>query len=123
MAEQATLSLQSQLKLAKDMGYQEDVVLAALATLEKDKEGLYLPFESTNAMLDVLNNTSVRLSSSDSLGNGVNDLRTNRSPSKNVPRSSSFHAGSPSSSPRSEQLSRLIRTFEREKIRDREAGR
>nr|CDJ83244.1 viral A-type inclusion protein [Haemonchus contortus] len=125
MAEQASLSLQSQLKLAKDMGYPEDVILAAVATLDRDKEGMYLPFESTNAMLDVLNNTSVRVNTLepiDSLGGGVNDLRTMRSPSKNVPRSSSFHAGSPSTSPRNEQLSRLLRTFEREKVRDREAA-
>ncbi|KAK5970663.1 RING-type domain-containing protein [Trichostrongylus colubriformis] len=124
MAEQATLSLQSQLKLAKDMGYQEDVLLAALATQEKDKEGLYLPFESTNAMLDILNSASVRENSSqprDSSAISLNDPRTNRSPLKNV-RSSSFHAGSPSSSPRSEQLSRLLRTFERERIRDREVA-
>nr|CDJ91821.1 major antigen-like [Haemonchus contortus] len=125
MAEQASLSLQSQLKLAKDMGYPEDVILAAVGTLDRDKEGMYLPFESTNAMLDVLNNTSVRVNTLepiDSLGSGVNDLRTMRSPSKNVPRSSSFHAGSPTTSPRNEQLSRLLRTFEREKIRDREAA-
>lgn len=125
MAEQAPLSLQCQLKLAKDMGYTEDVILAALATQDKDKEGMYLPFESTNAMLDVLNHATARVNfapHSESTTNGQSSPRsTSRSSPKAVPRSSSFH-GSGSSSPRTEELSRLLRTFERERIRDREAA-
>ncbi|VDL64053.1 unnamed protein product [Nippostrongylus brasiliensis] len=117
----------SQLKLAKDMGYQEDVILAALPTLQKDKEGMYLPFDSTNAMLDVLNYTASRgngVPSADSLEttlNGHSPPKTDRSAPKVVPRSSSFH-GSGNSSPRSEELARLLRTFERERLRDREAS-
>ncbi|VDL73972.1 unnamed protein product [Nippostrongylus brasiliensis] len=95
----------SQLKLAKDMGYQEDVILAALPTLQKDKEGsrsMYLPFDSTNAMLDVLNYTASR-------GNGV-------------PSGDSLETTLNGHSPRSEELARLLRTFERERLRDREAA-
>ncbi|WKY12749.1 hypothetical protein Q1695_003949 [Nippostrongylus brasiliensis] len=127
MAEQMPLSLRSQLKLAKDMGYQEDVILAALPTLQKDKEGMYLPFDSTNAMLDVLNYTASRANgvpsgdSQETTLNGHSPPKTDRSAPKVVPRSSSFH-GSGNSSPRSEELARLLRTFERERLRDREAA-
>ncbi|EPB73274.1 hypothetical protein ANCCEY_07644 [Ancylostoma ceylanicum] len=126
MAEQSSNSLQSQLKLARDMGYTEDVIFAALQAQKKDEEGLYLPFESTNAMLDVLNHISVRANWSTVNGVAVdcNDDATQRLDSSSprvVPRSSSFHVKSPSTS-RNEELTRLITTFEKERQRDKDAA-
>ncbi|KJH45988.1 hypothetical protein DICVIV_07946 [Dictyocaulus viviparus] len=136
MVEQAPQSLHSQLKLAKDMGYSEDVIIAALESQTKDKEGIYEPFDSTNAMLDILNQASLRKSTntslpSNSVGNNIIRLavlilspyKSGRNSSKNVPRSLSFHGSSPMfSSSRGDELSRLLRTFEAEKIRDLEAA-
>ncbi|KAJ1360820.1 hypothetical protein KIN20_019904 [Parelaphostrongylus tenuis] len=127
MVELAPQSLHSQLKLAKDMGYSEEVVLAALESQAKNKDGMYVPFESTNAMLDILNQAALRKSASplpvNTPGSSINDRKASRSSSRNVPRSLSFHGGSPSlSCPRSDELSRLLRTFEAEKARDLEAA-
>ncbi|CAJ0590176.1 unnamed protein product [Cylicocyclus nassatus] len=126
MAEQASKSLQNQLKLARDMGYAEDVIFAALETQKKDEEGFYTPFESTNAMLDVLNRTSARVDWSSH--NGVvgdrsdhNDQRIGRPSPRIALRSSSFHVRSPTTS-RGENLSQLLRTFERENLKDKEAA-
>ncbi|VDM70254.1 unnamed protein product [Strongylus vulgaris] len=125
MAEQASKSLQNQLKLARDMGYTEDVILTALETQKKDEEGFYTPFESTNAMLDVLNRTSARVDWSAHNGTAVdrsdhNDQRIRPSPRVAL-RSSSFHVRSPTTS-RGENLTQLLRTFERENMKDKEAA-
>ncbi|KAL6742667.1 hypothetical protein Aduo_015795 [Ancylostoma duodenale] len=126
MAEQSPNSLQSQLKLARDMGYTEDVIFTALQTQKKDDEGLYLPFESTNAMLDVLNHISVRANWSAVNGVAVDcsDGATQRidgSSPRIVSRSSSFHVKPPSTS-RNEELTRLLTTFEKERQRDKDAA-
>ncbi|ETN75540.1 hypothetical protein NECAME_03730 [Necator americanus] len=125
MAEQAPKSLQSQLKLARDMGFSDDVIFAALESQKKDAEGLYIPFESTNAMLDVLNHSSAREEwlTQSTLSTECNDIdfTPHRASPRNVLRSSSFHVKSPTIS-RNEELSRLLRTFEKERMRDREVA-
>uniref|UniRef100_A0A0K0D7I0 cGMP-dependent protein kinase interacting domain-containing protein n=1 Tax=Angiostrongylus cantonensis TaxID=6313 RepID=A0A0K0D7I0_ANGCA len=91
---------------------------------------MYVPFESTNAMLDILNQAALRKSASPflagtagSCSNNRNSYKASRSSSRNVPRSLSFHGGSLSlASPRGDELSRLLRTFEAEKARDLEAA-
>uniref|UniRef100_A0A1I7XPT0 Ras-associating domain-containing protein n=1 Tax=Heterorhabditis bacteriophora TaxID=37862 RepID=A0A1I7XPT0_HETBA len=137
-----------QLKLAEDMGFPQDVVIAAVNMQKKDVDGMYQPFESTNAMLDILNQASGRSETPKmklsvyneedkrtirriwSPKSGFNNIKifsehsssyrpiTGRSSS--VSRSSSFHMGCPRI-PRSESqdLSRLMQTFEKERERDK----
>ncbi|CAP28370.2 Protein CBG08656 [Caenorhabditis briggsae] len=127
------LSMNDQIKMASEWGYNQEDIIAALKENSKDGSKDFERFENFDVMLDILNRVSGRgepRSSrkhhhpGDLMSTSVTTLHPHSSSSKphrnlSVGRSSSFHLSTPKSTRDSHDIVRLLATLEKEKERDR----
>ncbi|EGT42664.1 hypothetical protein CAEBREN_09792 [Caenorhabditis brenneri] len=127
------LSMNDQIKLASEWGYNQEDIIAALKLNSKDGSKEFERFENFDVMLDILNRVSGRGESrssrkhhspGDLMSTSVTSLHPHSSSSKphrgvSVARSSSFHLSTPKSTRDSHDIVRLLATLEKEKERDR----
>ncbi|CAI2353698.1 unnamed protein product [Caenorhabditis sp. 36 PRJEB53466] len=122
-------SINDQIKLASEWGYNQDEIMAALKTNSRDGSKEFERFENFDVMLDILNKVSGKSGSGkkhctpgDLMSTSVTTLHphsSNPRRSLSVARSSSFHLSTPKSTRDSHDMVRLLATLEREKERDR----
>ncbi|KAF1751916.1 hypothetical protein GCK72_018470 [Caenorhabditis remanei] len=129
----AELSMNDQIKLASEWGYNQEDIIAALKINSRDGSKEFERFENFDVMLDILNKVSGRGDSrssrkhygpGDLMSTSVTSLHPHSSSSKphrslSVARSSSFHLSTPKSTRDSHDIVRLLATLEKEKERDR----
>uniref|UniRef100_A0A1I7TYR6 RING-type domain-containing protein n=1 Tax=Caenorhabditis tropicalis TaxID=1561998 RepID=A0A1I7TYR6_9PELO len=130
----ADVSMNDQIKLASEWGYNQEDIIAALKVNSKDGSKEFERFENFDVMLDILNKVSGRTGGDsrskllsvfrDLMSTSVTSLHPHSSSSKphrslSVARSSSFHLSTPKSTRDSHDIVRLLATLEKEKERDR----